>query len=372
MTDQLSFTGGIRYTLEHHPRHSGLSTRIGLVDGVETCNDIVRFNRGIGANGRLTPLPVTDPQTCSVFIEEKSGEPTWLLGVDFKPMEDLLLYGKYSRGYRSGGVNLTTIGLESWEPEFVDAYEVGAKYSFSGAVRGYFNIAGFHNKLKQAQLPVSGLSAVPGFSGAQPVINAGTAKIQGIEVDASISPFEGFKLDAGYTYLDSKLESIDDAKLNAPPGSPYLPRFVPNAVRRQLTGPVTQEPADPDRHLHPAAGREHRRDFVWRDLYPYRQAGRHPGDVQRGAFGNSRSLYSNTVAPGTDFRFAPATDLLNLNVNWNNFMGKPVDLAFFVTNLTKQVYAVDVGSSFNSAGFENQLMGPPRMWGFRLKYRFGD
>ena len=38
----------------------------------------------------------------------------------------------------------------------------------------------------------------------------------------------------------------------------------------------------------------------------------------------------------------------------------------------RQVYAIDVGSSFNSAGFENQLMGAPRMWGFRLKYRFGD
>ena len=82
-------------------------------------------------------------------------------------------------------------------------------------------------------------------------------------------------------------------------------------------------------------------------------------------------LYSRNTAVGTDFRYAPATDLVNLNVNWEGVGGMPIDAAFFVTNLTNEVYAVDVGSSYNSAGFENQLMGAPRMWGMRLKYRFG-
>jgi iron complex outermembrane recepter protein len=370
LSDQLTVTAGFRYTWSKTQGVS-LSTRISTATQVETCNDVVRFNAGV-VGGRVVPLPVTDPARCTFWAENKSGEPTWLLGLDYKPNEDLLLYGKYARGYRSGGVNLTTIGLESWNPEFVDAYEIGAKWSFSGAVRGYFNIAGFYNKLKEAQIPVSGLTAVPGFSGAQPVINAGKAKIQGIEIDASISPFQGFRLDAGYTYLDTKLESIDAAKLIPPPGAPYLNPFIPNAVpgselarspknRLTLTGSYTLP-------LDESVG-----EITLGLTYTHtdRQV------VTLATFNGVQTasavpLYANGVAPGTDFRYVPATDLVNLNVNWNDFLGKPIDLAFFVTNLTNQVYPIDVGSSFNSAGFENQLMGAPRMFGFRVKYRFGN
>jgi iron complex outermembrane receptor protein len=68
----------------------------------------------------------------------------------------------------------------------------------------------------------------------------------------------------------------------------------------------------------------------------------------------------------------PATDLLNLNANWAGAFGSPVDLAFFVTNVTDEVYPVGVGGSYASAGFEGYLMAPPRIWGFRLRYNFGE
>jgi len=371
LTDQLSFTGGFRYTWST-TRGLSRSTRISTATGVETCNDVVRFNLGTGAGGRVIPMPVTDPARCQYIAEEKSGEPTWLLGVDFKPTDDLLVYGKYSRGYRAGGVNLTTIGVEAWNPEFVDAYELGAKFSFRGAVSGYFNIAGFYNQLKDAQIAVSGLTAVPGFSGAQPVINAGKAKIQGVEVDTSVTPLEGLKLDAGYTYLDTKLQSIDSTLLIPPAGAPYLSPFVPNAVpgsalsqtpkhRLTLTGTYTL-PLD-----------ESIGDISFGATYTYTSK----QVVTLATFNGvptaaASPVYASFVAPGTDFRMLPSTSLLNLNVNWDNVMGMPVDMAFFMTNVTKEVYPVSVGSSFNSAGFENQLMGAPRMWGVRLKYRFGQ
>jgi iron complex outermembrane recepter protein len=378
LTDQLAFTGGFRYTWST-TRGLSQSTRVSVATGVQTCNDTVRFNQGVSGTGALIPLPTNDPARCSFIAEEKSGEPTWLVGVDFKPIDDLLLYGKYSRGYRAGGVNLTTIGVESWRPEFVDAYEAGAKFSFSGAVNGYFNIAGFYNKLRNAQIAVSGVSNVAGFSGAQPVINAGEAKIQGIEVDTSISPFEGLRLDAGYTFLDSELQSINTALLVPPPGSPYQNPFIPNAVpgselaqtpkhRLTLTGTYTL-PLD-----------ESIGDISIGATYTYtsRQVATLAtfNGVNRPASPPSvtpiTAVYADHIEPGTNFQFLPATNLVNLNVNWDNFLGQPVDLAFFVTNLTKEVYPVAVGSAFNSAGFENQLMGAPRMFGFRVKYRFGN
>ena len=68
----------------------------------------------------------------------------------------------------------------------------------------------------------------------------------------------------------------------------------------------------------------------------------------------------------------PATNILNLNVNWNKVMGSPIDAAFFVTNVTNQIYPVQYGNGYSSAGFETLIMGQPRMYGFRLRYSFGN
>src|SRR6202012_3192208 len=70
-------------------------------------------------------------------------------------IQDLLLYAKYSRGYRQGDVNISSYGLESWKPETVNSYEVGAKTSFDGTVRGSFNIAAFYNDFTNQQLSIN-------------------------------------------------------------------------------------------------------------------------------------------------------------------------------------------------------------------------
>jgi iron complex outermembrane recepter protein len=89
------------------------------------------------------------------------------------------------------------------------------------------------------------------------------------------------------------------------------------------------------------------------------------------------TLANGTTVPTTTvFGFnpglLPATNLFNINVNWNNVMGSPVDAAFFMTNVTNDIYPVNVGSGLGSAGFENFIYGAPRMWGFRLRYKFGQ
>ena len=67
-----------------------------------------------------------------------------------------------------------------------------------------------------------------------------------------------------------------------------------------------------------------------------------------------------------------ASDHLNLNATWESMLGSPVDLSFFMTNVTNEIYPVNVGSALGSAGFENFIYGAPRMWGFRLRYKFGE
>ena len=115
LTEQLSLTGGIRYTMDK-VRALGQSTRIRLPN-TRTCNDTVRFGN----------LVVQNAEQCAVIFRQSSNKPTWLIDLDYKPSDDILLYAKWARGYREGGINITNIGFEVWKPEQVDLYEVGAE-----------------------------------------------------------------------------------------------------------------------------------------------------------------------------------------------------------------------------------------------------
>ena len=54
----------------------------------------------------------------------------------------------------AAGINEANVGVETWQPEYVNAYEMGVKTSFHGAVRGTFNIAGFWNDFTDQQASV--------------------------------------------------------------------------------------------------------------------------------------------------------------------------------------------------------------------------
>ncbi|MDR2858469.1 MAG: TonB-dependent receptor, partial [Novosphingobium sp.] len=71
------------------------------------------------------------------------------------------------------------------------------------------------------------------------------------------------------------------------------------------------------------------------------------------------------------YNVMPASNLLNLNLNWNAVAGTPVDLAAFVTNATREVFPTAVSGNWGS-GYESFLYTPPRMYGLRLRYRFGN
>jgi iron complex outermembrane receptor protein len=43
-----------------------------------------------------------------------------------------------------------------------------------------------------------------------------------------------------------------------------------------------------------------------------------------------------------------------------------------MTNATNTAFPLNVNNAYNSFGFESQIVNEPRMFGFRLKYRFGS
>jgi iron complex outermembrane receptor protein len=72
------------------------------------------------------------------------------------------------------------------------------------------------------------------------------------------------------------------------------------------------------------------------------------------------------------FSYLQARDLLNLNANWANVGGQPVDLAFFMTNVTNQKYYAFIPGLLGSLPFETAILGEPRMFGVRARFKFGQ
>ncbi|MCW1431641.1 TonB-dependent receptor [Novosphingobium sp. JCM 18896] len=347
LTEQFSVTAGVRYTWD---RTTAFAENLRILfpqpnTPLLTCSNSIRYPGASLAIGKT----VTDRSQCHVDYETSSQKPTWLIDVEYKPMDDLMVYGKWSRGYRQGYINPNVIAFETWNPEKVDTYELGAKASFDGAVRGYLNLAAFYNDFSDQQVQVNAL-ARPGIpiAGANVTVNAGKSTIKGVEVEGSISPFDGFKLDVGYAYLDTKLKAIVFPAID--PNSPYG-SFVQPAVGDSL--PLTPK---------------NRVTVTGTYTLPLDEA---IGRIALGAtFTHTDSQLA--TARSNPFGLLPPSDLLNLNMTWSDVLGQPIDLSAFVTNVTNEKVWLNVGNGYNSIGVESVLPGAPRMAGARLKTRFGN
>ncbi len=348
LSDRFAVTGGIRYTrdrIEASDRNATVRFVPGLPAPVFTCR----------AGGFIASLEARG--ACAQTVAQKSARPTWLLGLDYKPIDDVLIYAKYARGYRQGTINLLPLSpsLSRTGPEKVDSYELGAKASFRGAISGTVSVAAFYNDFSDQQLQANTLVRAPGIFPVNVIVNAGKSRIQGIEADLSLQPFEGFRLDGSYAYLDTKLKSFTPPDLSA---DPNYSGVISTAV---VGGPLALSP-------------KHRLSVSGTYTLPLDERW---GKLSMGAtFTYTSKQFANHAADALAFQVGfnpgllPATSLVNLNVDWNEVGGMPFDLSLFATNVTKEKYPV-YGGGLLQLGYDVQVLGEPRMYGARLRFRFG-
>ncbi|MDP3673525.1 MAG: TonB-dependent receptor [Novosphingobium sp.] len=131
------------------------------------------------------------------------------IGVDYRPNANTMVYASWSRGYRSGGFSpraatALTAGV-AYQPETVDSYEVGAKLDLLDRML-QFNVAAFYSDYKDLQQNTT----IPGGpTGNQTITsNVGSAKIKGLEIDATLRPTEGLRLTATMGLLDSEFNGF--------------------------------------------------------------------------------------------------------------------------------------------------------------------
>ncbi len=140
--------------------------------------------------GNTCPGNPIDPVTMSVLNASCTqsldyNEATPRLIVNYDVSDDLMIYGSFSRGYSSGGMN-GDIRMRPFQTEISDNWEAGFKSTlFDGRLK--LNMTAFQTNYENQQITVSRL--VNGQPTAD-LINAQEATIEGIEADLTWSPIE--------------------------------------------------------------------------------------------------------------------------------------------------------------------------------------
>jgi iron complex outermembrane receptor protein len=265
-------------------------------------------------------------------VDEEWTEVTWELVAQYYPVEDTMLYGSVSRGYKSGGVLVGNFPGE-YDPETIIAYEIGAKSQFGG--RYQLNAAAFYYDYKDLQLFL--LEAF----GAR-IDNASNADIQGAEIELLAEPVDGLLLNAQLTWLDAELDgyvTIDD--IFPALGPQDLSGNRPNRAPESSFSIGVQYAFSLGEYgtLTP------RVDYYWQDDTYLR-----PQNLDR----DKQDAYHRT----------------NARLTWDSLDGR-WSMQAFVDNIEDDDIVQNLALGSGSLGYPNNVtLYPPRMYGLRLSWSY--
>ena len=310
ITEGLDLTLGLRYTNER----KNFSATFGNNNTVCTAQQAALTSALTSTNataralaGALIGLSCQGNSTAElngVSINDKRSESefsgTSILSYKINP--DLLVYASYSRGYKAGGFNLDRSALKApiqvvagvptttfaavggaqalvsrlqFDPEIVDAYEIGAKYAtgplsvsvaafrqdfqnfqlntFNGTVFLVQTLNGCGTSLGGADRDQAASAAGANFNAAAATTGACAAKdvtygvrSEGVEVEASLNPAKNFRVAAGITYSNASYNNNLVGSSSGAPLDPALRKLpgdnLSNAPEIVTTASITWTP----------------------------------------------------------------------------------------------------------------------------------
>lgn len=203
-----------------------LTSALNLTAGVRYSDEEKQFE-----NQYLPNVPGHPALGPAFAVDETHDWQDWSprVAVDYSVTEDALLYASASKGFKSGGFNVTANDV-GFDPEKVLAYELGSKLTWAdGAVRS--NIALFHYDYTDLQVSAFSLPGVLSIS------NAADATVRGIELENQWLVNDHWMLMFNYAVLDAtyddyvaplqvtavQIDMVDVSgnKLNASPGNKF-------------------------------------------------------------------------------------------------------------------------------------------------------
>lgn len=257
-------------------------------------------------------------------------------GVQVYPTDDVMLYGSFSQGYKTGGWTTRLSNPLPTAPTFgeekAETWEVGVKSTLIDR-RLQLNAAAFSTEYNGIQLNFQ--------EGVSPTVqNAGDARIKGFEVEAVAAPTDNFQITASIGYLD--------------------------AYYTDVAGPA-QVAANPFQ-LGVFAGADLPKAPDWKiNISPRLELPVGNGSlVLLGDWTHTTSMRNDTE--GTILLMRPATDIVNASAtyrpddaNW--------DLTVGATNLTDERYLV-TGQAQIAGGVIYGTYSRPREWYVRVGFDF--
>lgn len=220
--DRLTITGGIRYTQDRKKFMAPINSNFaqggtGSSFYVFDVNQPVDFECG----GFIAAAPNSNANAASIanarqFVcgQIKQDFVTYRAAIDYKITPDNLVYASFSTGAHSGGFNQTPIAIGGvqtllpFDPEYVDAYEVGTKNTFMDG-KLVLNVAAFYNQYSdlQAQSSIPN-PANPLTSVVAQTFNVAKSRAYGVDVEAVIRPHPDWTFNLAFNYLNSKLQDF--------------------------------------------------------------------------------------------------------------------------------------------------------------------
>ncbi len=144
-------------------------------------------------------------------FEESWSEFTPKAAISYDVMDNAMVYGLYSRGFRAGGFLGRPGTLEAaaapYDPETVDNFEIGIKSEwFDNTV--LFNASAFYmnykDKQEEVQVPLEGSTGQQTL-----VLNAAAVKIKGIEIETQWFVRDNWQIRANFGWLDAEYDDFE-------------------------------------------------------------------------------------------------------------------------------------------------------------------
>lgn len=186
INDQWTITGGARYTREEK-----------------------EFSGGNGSLYYQGGDPRPDIAVNYLDFDDTWSEVTPKIGFRYRPNDDMMVFGSYTEGFKSGGFfgrqsNFTDVDAK-YEPEYVKTFELGLKSEWLGG-RMIFNPTIFLNSYEDKQESV--LIPIDLSNVATVVRNAGELDIFGLELELLFQVTEAWNIRANYGYLDAEYDEF--------------------------------------------------------------------------------------------------------------------------------------------------------------------
>lgn len=201
-TDALSLTTGVRYSNEKtsNLNFAGVDLYLAPVGGFGGLSYLDHTSSFTPVSACFLGSLTSPDAPCVAGLKDKRTDDgfTPRIALNYKLNENNSIYGNYARGFKAGGFDIVTDGqnLRTYDPEHVDAFDVGIKGQYPSARYG---ASVFYNKYKDLQV-----SAI--VNSVNQTSNAASATAKGFEGEATWLPVDSLEVSGNYTYINAEYD----------------------------------------------------------------------------------------------------------------------------------------------------------------------